>query len=147
MNVYRLLADLIVVAHFAYVVFVVVGMGAILLGFFLRWRWIRNFWFRLIHFLMIGVVVAEEVGGMVCPLTTWEYRLRIKAGDLLPGEGLGEPASFTGRLVHQLLFFDFPPWVFTFCYGVFGAAVLVAWIAVPPRSPLKTAAHRPNPTD
>ena len=137
MNVYRLLADLVVLIHFAYVAFVVVGMAAILLGIVLRWRWVRNFWFRLVHFLMIGVVVAEEFGGVVCPLTTWEQQLRIKAGDLQPDARLADPVSFTGRLVHQAIFFDFPPWVFTLCYCLFGVAVVAALIIAPPRWPAR----------
>ena len=135
MNFYRLLADLIVVVHLAYVLFVVVGMAAILLGIVLRWRWVRNFWFRLVHLLMIGVVVAEEFARVVCPLTTWEHRLRIEAGDLPPGEWSAEPASFIGRLVHRLIFFDFPPWAFTLSYCLFGIAVLAAFLIAPPRWP------------
>ena len=129
MNVYRLLADLVVVVHFTYVAFVVLGMAAILLGIVLRWRWVRNFWFRIVHFLMIGVVVAEEFGGVVCPLTTWENTLRESAGESARVE------SFVGRWVHDLLFCDAPAWVFTLAYCLFGALVLAAFVIAPPRRP------------
>ena len=134
MAIYRFLADVVVVVHAAYVGFVMLGLLAILLGILFRWRWVRNFWFRMVHFLMIGVVVAESSGGITCPLTTWENQLRVAAGDPK------QPGSFMGRLVHDLLFMDLlpfklPPWVFTTSYCVFGAAVLLTLILAPPRRP------------
>jgi len=129
MNAYRLLADLIAVVHFAWVAFVVIGMLLILIGIWRRWAWVRNFWFRVIHFLMIAIVVAESLTGIVCPLTEWEYRLRVAGG------GTGQPGSFVGRLVHAVLFVEAPEWVFTVCYCLFGLAVLIALIMAPPRRP------------
>ena len=60
----EMLADLIVVFHAAYVSFVVFGLVAILIGAVLRWRWVRNFWFRVIHLTAIGIVVAEALFGI-----------------------------------------------------------------------------------
>ena len=95
MNVYRFLADAVVLVHLGYVAFVVLGMAAILAGVALRWPWVRNFWFRAVHFLMIAVVVAESLCGMLCPLTDWEDRLRELAGEP------NEPGSFIGRWVRR----------------------------------------------
>jgi hypothetical protein len=129
MNGYCLLADLLVVVHLAIVSFIVVGMLLVLIGIARRWQWIRNFWFRAAHFLMIGIVAAESLGGIVCPLTDWEYRLRIAGGAEV------EPGSFVGWLVHTLMFFRLPEWVFTVAYCVFALAVLATLIWVPPRRP------------
>jgi len=74
------LADLIVSIHFGFVIFVVGGLLVIILGGVLRWRFIRNFWFRVIHLAMILFVVFETLFGISCPLTDWEYELRIAAG-------------------------------------------------------------------
>jgi lysylphosphatidylglycerol synthetase-like protein (DUF2156 family) len=126
---YRLLADLIVAVHLAYVATVVVGLLLILVGIARGWQWIRNFWFRVVHFLMIALVAAESLGGIVCPLTDWEYRLRELGGEE------GEPGSFVGRWVHALMFFEAPEWVFTTCYCLFGLAVLVVLVLAPPRWP------------
>lgn len=129
MTLYRFLADAVVLVHFAYVAFVVLGMAAILAGIALRWRWVRNFWFRGVHFLMIAVVVAESLCGVLCPLTEWEDRLRELAGEP------NEPGSFIGRWTHQLLFFDVPPSVMLVGYCLFGLAVLAAFFLAPPRWP------------
>jgi len=125
-----LYADLIVSIHFGYVIFVVGGLLVIILGGVLRWRFIRNFWFRVIHLAMILLVVFETLWGITCPLTDWEYELRVAAGQQnVSGE------SFIARLIHLLIFYEFPQMVFTIAYCVFGIAVLVSWWLIPPRVP------------
>ena len=94
MNVYRFLADAVLLLHFVYVAFVVLGMAAILAGIALRWPWVRNFWFRIIHFLMIAVVAAESLCGVLCPLTEWEDTLRELAGEV---ERTGDRSLAAGR--------------------------------------------------
>jgi hypothetical protein len=122
-----MIADLIVVAHAAYVGFVVLGLVAILVGIAFRWKWVRNPWFRSIHIGMIGIVVAEALAGIPCPLTVWEQRLRAAAGQV------AYPGDFIGYWTHRLLFYRAEPWVFTVLYAAFGLAVLVAFIFAPPR--------------
>jgi len=139
MSVYRFLADLVVVVHFAYVAFVVVGFLLILLGVVRRWRWVRNFWFRLVHFLAIAVVAAEALGEVTCPLTTWENQLRRAAGETV------REGSFMGRWAHELLFFDSPQWVFTLSYCLFGAAVLLTLVVAPPRGPRRRGGEPRQP--
>jgi len=120
-------ADLILIMHAIFIVFVMLGFVLVLMGMFRRWGWIRNFWFRLIHLLAIGFVVAESWIGGICPLTEWESRLRVAAG------GVGYSESFIQHWLHKIVFYDLPPWVFTVAYTVFGVLVLIAWIRVPPR--------------
>jgi hypothetical protein len=130
MNVhYNYLADAVVVIHAAYVGFVIVGLLAILLGELRRWKWVRNFWFRTIHFLMILIVVVQALFGVMCPLTTLEQSLRDKGGSEVYA------GSFVGHWVNELLFYEAPAWVFTVCYTIFGAIVLATLIAFPPRWP------------
>ena len=124
---YAWLADGIVALHVAYVSFVIVGQIAILLGAAFRWRWIRNRAFRLLHLVAIVVVAAEAVLGIPCPLTVWESRLRRLAGQQ------AIERTFVGRWLHDLLFFDFPPWVFTTAYVSFALLVLATLLFVPPR--------------
>ena len=128
---YGFLADVVVAAHFAYVGFVLLGQAAVLLGAACRWGWIRNPWFRWTHLGMIVIVAVEAIFELTCPLTTWERQLRILAGQTV-GEG-----SFIGRLLHDIIFYDGPAWVFTAAYIGFALLVLgTAWF-VPPR-PMRT---------
>ncbi len=132
-----MIADLLVVVHAAYVGFVVLGLVAILVGIAFRWKWVRNPWFRSIHIGMIGIVVAEALAGIPCPLTVWEQRLRAAAGQI------AYPGDFIGYWTHRLLFYRAEPWVFTVLYAAFGLAVLAAFVFAPPRWK-RDALHRPT---
>ena len=112
-----LLANLIALVHFAWVAFLVLGLLAIVLGIAFRWGWVRNKWFRLVHLGMIAIVVGEAIAGVPCPLTVWERRLRVSAGQTT-FEG-----DFIAHWVHRLIFFEAEPWVFTVVYVLFGLAV------------------------
>ena len=131
--VYALAADVVVVLHIAYVLFVLFGFLLTIAGIVRGWNWIRNLWFRGLHLATILIVVAEAWLGITCPLTTWENTLRRLAGET------GYAGSFIGRLLHELLFFDLPPWVFTIIYTAFGVAVAATWIVAPPRRRKKLA--------
>lgn len=80
MNTYQFLADAVVVFHALFVGFVVFGQLFILIGIWRRWPVARNFWFRLVHLSMIGVVALEAIFGVACPLTSLENHLRKLAG-------------------------------------------------------------------
>lgn len=125
-TLYRIAADCIVVAHMGYVLTVVLGLPAIWWGIVRKHRWARNVWWRCGHLAMILVVVAESWAGITCPLTIWEQQLREAAG------GQSYQGSFLGNLVHNLLFYDLEPWVFTMLYTAFGSLVLASFIVAPP---------------
>ncbi|MBN2218556.1 MAG: DUF2784 domain-containing protein [Pirellulales bacterium] len=129
MNFYQLLADAIVVLHAGYVAFVLFGVPAILLGAWRGWGFARNFWFRMIHLFMIGVVALEAIVGVMCPLTDWEIQLRRAAGQSF------EQGSFVGRLAHRLIFVDASPEVLTLGYILFAVVVMVMFVAIRPRRP------------
>ena len=122
-----LAADLLALFHLGYVLFVVVGQVLILAGWALAWSWTRNPWFRWLHLGAIGLVVAETVLGMYCPLTVMEARLRHSAGEV----GYGE--SFVGYWVGRVLYYDAPLWLFHLVYLAFAVLVLWTFLRYPPR--------------
>jgi hypothetical protein len=154
MNWHILLANVIVFFHVLFVGFVVVMVPIILLGWWRKWQWVRNFWLRLIHFLMIIIVVVETVVGVPCPLTIWERDLRLAGGQLefelnedgsykLDDQGLGRlkpnkeyDGDFVARLLNRIIFYnDVPVGVLEACYYGFGGLILLGFILVPPRWP------------
>jgi hypothetical protein len=128
---YSFLADVMVATHVAFLVFTLVGQLAILVGVCCKWQWARNPWFRCIHLAFIVFVAYEYVGGIKCPLTTWEEDLRELAGE----EKL-EDASFVGRCMNKIMFFEDLEWdhpVFGVGYVSFAVLVLATFIFAPPR--------------
>jgi hypothetical protein len=126
---YAVLADGVVAVHVAYVAFIVLGQLLILLGAACRWRWVRNFWFRVTHLVAIAIVAVEAAFDYTCPLTSLEYTLRDWAGEQPSAE------SFIGRLLQSVIVHDWPPWVFNVSHITFGFLVLLTFVLAPPRWP------------
>lgn len=128
MNWMLLAADGVLFLHVLYVGFVVLGQGIILLGGVLGWGFVRNFRFRLLHLLAIGILVVQAWLGVLCPLTVLELALRERGG--------GEIyfGTFIGHWLDELLYVEAPLWVFTAAYTAFGLLVAGSWIWVRPRS-------------
>lgn len=87
---YRVAADLLVLMHLAFVIFVVAGG---LTAF--KWPWMM-----LLHMPAAGWGAIIEYKGWICPLTPWENSLRKLAGE----EGYTE-----GFIEHYILQVVYPP--------------------------------------
>ncbi len=107
----HVLADLLVVLHLAFVVFIVLG-GLLVL----RWPWVA--WLH-VPSAVWGVVI--EFAGWICPLTPLENWLREKAG------GHGYPGGF---VEHYLLPVLYPSGLTDGAPFVLGSLVLVINLAV-----------------
>jgi len=121
-----LLSDLVVVFHLAYAAFVLVGFILILAGALFRWRWIRNPVFRWVHLVCIALVAVEAAVGLICPLTLLENWLLVGSGQA------GYERTFIGQLVYDLLYYDFPAWVFTIVYVSLAALTALTLVLIPP---------------
>jgi hypothetical protein len=119
----RAFADLILIVHFAFVLFVVGGLPAIWLGAACGWRWVRNLKFRAAHLAAISFVALEALLGIACPLTVWEDALR----------GALTETSFVARWLRRLLYYSFPEWVFACAYLLFALLVTLTWWRIPPQ--------------
>ena len=125
---YGLLADFVVSVHFLYVMFVLFGQITIIIGWIFKWEFIRNPYFRIIHFIAILIVAVQALTQIPCPLTVWENDLR-----RLAGQSVDVEISFIGRLLRLFVFYDFPKWFFTVLHVSFASLVLITLILVPPR--------------
>ena len=78
--IWRALADLVILIHLAFVVFVIVG------GFFVsRWRWLP--W---VHLPAVAWAMILEFSGWICPLTPLENLLRQASGEAGYADGFLE---------------------------------------------------------
>jgi hypothetical protein len=130
-EIYAWLASAVLITHALFVAFVVFTLPLIFIGNLLGWVWVRRFWLRALHLACIGIVTAQALVGMICPLTTLEMQLRAKAG-LDTYEG-----GFIAQWLRVLIYQDWPLWVFTALYALFGLLVLAAWYVVPPERGMK----------
>ena len=129
---YTILADAVVIIHAAYVAFVVFGLAAILLGAAMNWRWTRSLAFRITHLAAIALVCLESIIGVMCPLTSLEDSIRARGG------APQYPGDFVAYWAHRMIFYNFPPWIFTTAYISFAILVAITFIAIPPRWPSRT---------
>lgn len=126
-SLYSLAADAILMVHLAFILFVLGGQFFIIIGYFRKWRWVRNLAFRLGHILAIGIVTVLAWADRLCPLTVWESGLRGAAGER------PYPESFVAYWVGRVVYYDAPQWVFTAAYSLFGLLVILSWMWVRPR--------------
>lgn len=129
---YRLIADAVLLVHFAVVAFVVGGLLFVLVGNMRHWRRANSLLFRVAHLVAVGVVLVQTWLGELCPLTVLESWLREQGGEAT------YTASFIEHWVQRVLYYEAPPWVFTLVYSAFGMLVAAAWWYFPPTK----AAHQ-----
>jgi hypothetical protein len=85
---YSLLANLVLIVHLAFVVFVLCG-GLLVL----KWRWIAR-----LHLPAVVWGAVVEFTGWICPLTPLENWLRVQAGEA------GYEDDFTTRYLLPILY-------------------------------------------
>jgi len=85
---YRLMADIVVVTHFAFTIFVLLG------GILAIW-WRKVIWLH-IPAAVWGALI--EFAGWICPLTPLENRLRVKGGEA------GYPGGFVEEYVLPVIY-------------------------------------------
>ncbi len=119
--------NVVLIVHALFVAFVVLGQGAILVGWWRGWAWTRAWLLRIAHLAAIAYVVLESWLGVACPLTVLEHVLRRQSGETASGR------DFIAEWVGRLLYYDAPSWVFTVIYTLFGALVVFTFWRYPPR--------------
>lgn len=103
---YALAADAIMLAHFLFIAFA-------LLGSFLLLKWPKLIW---LHLPAVAWGAYVEMAGRICPLTDFENRFRALAGVSTYGEGF---------ITHYLGPIIYPP-NFTRGWAFFALGVLLA---------------------
>jgi hypothetical protein len=119
-----LLADFVLLAHFAITVFLVLGMLLIPLGAYRHWSWVRARRMRQIHAGLMALIAIEAVFNITCPLTVLEALLRHAAA----------PESFWADQLSKILYWNLPLEFFTILYVCCVIWVLYLWRSVPPRN-------------
>ncbi|MCU1334776.1 MAG: hypothetical protein JWO19_357 [Bryobacterales bacterium] len=122
----NVLANLVIILHLAYFVFVVGGFLGIVIGAALGWRWVRNPWFRIAHLLSVLIVLLEDVFDVNCPLNVLETSLRS------PGTEAVEASGGMGDLLDQLLHHTLSERVLDGLYWTLGPLLVLLFVFVRP---------------
>jgi hypothetical protein len=117
-----LLADLVLITHFAIAAFLALGMLLIPLGAYWHWAWVRSRRLRQIHMGLMVLIAIEALFHITCPLTTLEAYLRKSTA----------PESFWADQLGKILYWDLPLEFFTILYGCCVVWTLFLWKSVPP---------------
>jgi hypothetical protein len=127
-HTFLLVADAVLLVHVCVALFVVGGLGCIVIGNWCGWQWVNGRRFRMAHLVAIAIIATQAWFDTVCPLTTLEMWLRAQAGDPT------YDGSFVGYWLQRLLYYDAPTWVFILVYSLFALAVVAVWWYYPPRN-------------
>lgn len=107
---FRLLADAAMVAHFAFLAYLV-------LGGFLAWRWPRTIW---VHLATAAYGFFNVLVGWACPLTHVENWGRERAGDAT--------LAATGFIDHYIAGVVYPQEHETLVQLLVALVVVVSWV-------------------
>jgi hypothetical protein len=117
-----LIADIVLVSHFAIVIFITFGFFLIPIGYKSNWVWVKNLKLRICHCGMMTFITLESLLGITCPLTLFENSLR----------GVSETASFISYWIYQIIFWDLPSQFFIILYCFALAWTFLLWRLFPP---------------
>lgn len=124
---YRITADLIVVIHFLWILFMLWGAGRTIWAVIKREkRFLGSMWLRSLHLGGILFVAFFIIIRKPCPLTIWEIRLREISG----------VESYTGSFIihyiEQIVYPSVPAWIVNIPSILIGCIILFFYIIYPP---------------
>src|SRR5271168_3551317 len=121
-----ILAESILAAHIAIILFNVFGLIAVPLGAIRGWRFVRIRWWRVLHLVLLAAVAVQAVVGRACILTLWQAALA--------GGTAAHPTPLIMGWVNRVIYWPLPIWVFAALYLlVFGYTLALLWLVPPAR--------------
>lgn len=136
---YKIFADAIIVVHFLYILFMLLGFLLTGYALFFREKFFDWWLFRSLHLLGIFYVVSLSILGKYCPLTILEneLRLRYEAYSVYSG-------SFIVHYLEKLVYPDVNPLVIQIPTVFLAIFTIVVFIIKPPKK-IKSIMARLSP--
>lgn len=136
---YKIFADAIIVVHFLYILFMLLGFLLTGYALFFREKFFDRWLFRSLHLLGIFYVVSLNILGKYCPLTILENELRLKYEAYSVYSG-----SFIIHYLERLVYPDVNPLVIQIPTVFLAIFTIVVFIIRPPKK-IKSIMARLSP--
>ena len=117
-----MIADIVLMSHFAIVIFITFGIFLIPIGYKSNWLWVKNFKLRICHCGIMLFITLEALLGITCPLTSIENNLR----------GVDKTTSFISYWINQIIYWDLPSKFFIILYCAVLIWTFLLWKLFPP---------------
>jgi hypothetical protein len=113
------LPDILMLLHFLWAAFMVIGLP---LGL-----WLRSPTLRWIHFGGMAITAIIAAAGLYCPLTVWEETLRWEADRSFSFE-----EGFLAHHLSSILYPQIEPWILRSASVLWGTLTALAMVVVRP---------------
>lgn len=136
---HKIFADAIIVLHFLYILFMLLGFLLTGYALFFREKFFDRWLFRSLHLLGIFYVVSLSILGKYCPLTILENELRLRYEVYSVYSG-----SFIVHYLEKLVYPDVNPLVIQIPTVFLAMFTIVVFIIKPPKK-IKSIMARLSP--
>ena len=115
-------SEIVLLFHFSIFLFMILSFFLIPLGYYQKWEWVKNKYYRLIHLFLMGIIFIETILGFMCPLTILENFLRNNI----------EINNKITKIVHQIMYWDLPTYQFIILYLLSLLYLIFLWFFLKP---------------
>ena len=117
-----LFSEIVLLFPFCIFLFMILSFFLIPLGYYQKWEWVKNKYYRLIHLVLMGIIFIETILGFMCPLTILENFLR---NDI-------EINNKITQIIHQIMYWDLPTYQFIILYLLSLLYLIFLWFFFKP---------------
>ena len=114
--------EIVLFFHFFIFLFITVSFFLIPFGYFQKWEWVKNKYYRLTHLVLMGIILIETILGFMCPLTILENFLRNNI----------EVDNNLTQIIHQIMYWNLPNYQFIILYILSFSYLIFLWFFFKP---------------
>ena len=115
-------SEIVLLFHFCIFLFMILSFFLIPIGYYQKWKWVKNKYYRSMHIILMGIISIETILGFMCPFTILENYLR---------DDIKVDNKFT-EIVHQILYWDLPNYQFIILYLFSFSYLIFLWFFFKP---------------
>mgnify|MGYP001241253237 CR=1 FL=1 len=115
-------SEIVLLFHFCIFLFMLLSFFFIPIGYYQKWKWVKNRYYRSIHIILMGIILIETILGFMCPLTKLENFLRNDT----------KVNSKFAEIIHLIMYWDLSSYQFIILYLLSLLYLLFLWFFFKP---------------